>query len=195
MKNKEFYELIEGDIFVRDSSVRNVEFEKYSKKWFRHIKRNSISMYFNRNEKIFRLTYWYRVKQNYSSRNSFIGMMGRFMYRKYNRKYQTIIGTANIGMGLHIVHDSNAFINANMIGKYCTIFQNVTIGVDGKGGKPTIGNHVRIYSNAVICGNIRVGDRCIIGANAFVNRDLPDDSVVINNCTIVKRRTISNKNE
>lgn len=122
MKNREFYEVIEGDIFIRDSSVRNIGFEKYSKEWFRHIKRNSISMYFKRNEEIFGLIYWYRVKQNYSSHNLSIGMMGRFMYRKYNRKYQTTIGTTDIGKRLHIVHDRNVFINANRIGKYCIAF-------------------------------------------------------------------------
>ena len=63
-----------------------------------------------------------------------------------------------------------------IIGNNCRIYQHVTIGA-GKGGYPIIGNNVTIYANSVVVGNIRIGDNCIIGANSFVNVDVPDNSV------------------
>ena len=33
----------------------------------------------------------------------------------------------------------------------------------------------------MVCGNIRVGNDVLIAANAFVNFDVPNDSVVIGN--------------
>ena len=63
-----------------------------------------------------------------------------------------------------------------IIGNDCRIYQHVTIGA-GKGGYPIIGNNVTIYANSVVVGNIRIGDNCIIGANSFVNVDVPDNSV------------------
>ena len=69
------------------------------------------------------------------------------------------------------------------IGKGCTIFQQVTIGSntlpDSKGfGAPIIGDNVYIGAGAKIIGNVHVGDRCRIGANAVVVRDVPADTVV-----------------
>ena len=42
---------------------------------------------------------------------------------------------------------------------------------------PTIGNNVTIYAGAVIVGNIKIGDNVVIGANSFVNKDIPDNEV------------------
>ncbi|MDR2010191.1 MAG: serine O-acetyltransferase [Bacteroidales bacterium] len=47
------------------------------------------------------------------------------------------------------------------------------------GGKPTIGNNVKIYAGAKLIGGIKVGDNVKIGANAVVVKDVPD------NCTVV----------
>ena len=44
---------------------------------------------------------------------------------------------------------------------------------------PTIGDDVRIYPGAKIVGKVHIGDRCIIGANAVVVKDVPDDTLVV----------------
>lgn len=62
------------------------------------------------------------------------------------------------------------------IGSNCRIYQHVTIGA-GRGGYPTIGNNVTIYPNCTICGKIVIGDDVIIGANSFVNQDIPANCV------------------
>lgn len=70
------------------------------------------------------------------------------------------------------------------IGNNCTIYQNVTIGTDKyehgglEGYYPTIGSNVTIYSGAVICGPVKIGDGAVIGANAVVKNDVPPKAVV-----------------
>jgi serine O-acetyltransferase len=72
------------------------------------------------------------------------------------------------------------------IGEKCIIYQNVTIGAksikDSEDKKyPTIGNNVFIGSHAVIIGNIIIGDNVVIGAASFVNKDIPNNTVVVGN--------------
>ena len=70
------------------------------------------------------------------------------------------------------------------IGKNCNIAQGVTIGQQNRGkkaGYPTIGNEVWIGTNAVIVGNIHIGNNVLIAPNSYVNFDVPDNSIVIGN--------------
>lgn len=82
----------------------------------------------------------------------------------------------NLGGDFCLTH-RYCVINAKSIGEHVSILQGVTIGKD-KTGKPSIGNHVIIYPNAVVVGGIHIGDNVVIGANAFVNFDVPDNSTV-----------------
>lgn len=84
----------------------------------------------------------------------------------------------NGGGGNTLEHNGLGVVISRMaiIGNDCRIYQHVTIGA-GKGGYPIIGNNVTIYANSVVVGNIRIGDNCIIGANSFVNVDVPDNTV------------------
>lgn len=72
------------------------------------------------------------------------------------------------------------------IGKNCKIYQNVTIGY-GKRNEltnknvPTIGDNVRIYSNAVVIGGITIGNNAKIGAGSVVINDVPDNATVVGN--------------
>ncbi len=66
------------------------------------------------------------------------------------------------------------------IGERVIIGQNTTIGrsLDPE-DFPTIGNDVYISAGARIIGKITVGNNVIIGANAVVNKDVPDNSIVV----------------
>lgn len=48
-------------------------------------------------------------------------------------------------------------------------------------GVPTIGERVCICVNATVIGNITVGNDVLIAANAIVDFDVPDHSVVTGN--------------
>lgn len=89
-----------------------------------------------------------------------------------------------IGKGFFIGHFGTIVISINArIGENCNIAHNTTIGA-GRGkraGAPQIGNFVWIGTGAVIVGNIKIDDNVLIAPNAFVNFDVPSNSVVIGN--------------
>jgi serine O-acetyltransferase len=80
--------------------------------------------------------------------------------------------------GLGVVIGRGAKIDKNTV-----IYQNVTIGGNGKekllNGHPRIGSNVTICANAVIMGPIIIGDGAIIGAGAIVITDIPTNAVAV----------------
>jgi serine O-acetyltransferase len=88
-----------------------------------------------------------------------------------------------IGPGLFLPHSIGIVIGHEVIiGRNCEFFQNVTIGSNRKkkNGRymPIIGDNVSIGSGAVIVGPIKIGDHVIIGANSYVDKDVPSDVVI-----------------
>jgi serine O-acetyltransferase len=70
------------------------------------------------------------------------------------------------------------------IGNFCNINHNITIGRQNRGdkkGAPSIGNKVWIGTGSVIVGKITIGDDVLIAPNAYVNFDVPPNSIVIGN--------------
>lgn len=90
---------------------------------------------------------------------------------------------ANIGVGLYIVHSGCIVLHPDVvIGEYCTLSHDVTIGLGGRGEKlgcPKIGDRVYIAPGAKIFGAITIGNDVAIGANAVVTKDLPDNAVAV----------------
>lgn len=79
---------------------------------------------------------------------------------------------------MRIMHGFSTVINAQSIGKNFICSQQVTIGW-GKGGEPIIGDNVTIYAGAIIVGGVRIGNNVKIGAGAIVNKDVPDNTLVV----------------
>lgn len=75
------------------------------------------------------------------------------------------------------MHPFATVVNAEKIGKNCIIFQQVTVGMKN-GEKPIILDNVTITCGAKVLGGITIGNNVIIGANAVVVKDVPDNSVV-----------------
>lgn len=90
---------------------------------------------------------------------------------------------ADIGAGLYIAHSGCIVLHSDVIlGKHCTISQDVTIGMGGRGSKkgcPCIGDRVYIAPGARVFGAIVIGNDVAIGANAVVTKDLPDNAVAV----------------
>lgn len=88
-----------------------------------------------------------------------------------------------IGKGLYLPHFGGIFVHFNTkIGEYCTLGQDVTIGLGGRGdqkGCPKIGDRVCIGAGARVIGPITIGNDVAIGANAVVTKDLPDKAVAV----------------
>ena len=88
---------------------------------------------------------------------------------------------ASIGSGFFIPHTVGIVIGHQVvIGENFEVFQNVTIGSNRKekNGRfmPIIGDNVSIGSGAVVVGSIRIGDNAVIGANSYVDKDIPENS-------------------
>lgn len=45
-------------------------------------------------------------------------------------------------------------------------------------GVPVIGDNVNMGVHAVVIGNIKIGNGCIIGAGAVVTKSFPENSVI-----------------
>jgi serine O-acetyltransferase len=83
--------------------------------------------------------------------------------------------TCKIGMHLFLPHPYGLVMAAKTeIGNNCTIGPWVIIGRLAKGkGNPSIKDDVYIGPRATILGEITIGSNAIIGANAFVIKDVP----------------------
>ena len=74
----------------------------------------------------------------------------------------------------------STYLNAEAIGDNFYCLHLVTLG-NGKGGRPTIGNNVKIYTGATVFGGVKIGDNATIGAGAVVFCDVPDGCTVVGN--------------
>lgn len=90
----------------------------------------------------------------------------------------------HIGPGAHFEHNYATYLNAESIGSNFYCLQLVTLG-NGKGGRPTIGDNVSIYTGATIYGGIRIGNNVKIAAGSVVFHDVPDNCVVAGNPAVV----------
>ena len=133
--------------------------------------------------------YLLRTTQKYP-KHTFLGTFWRLVLRHYQIKYGfQIYPETQIGAGLYLGHWGSLVINPKTkIGKNCNIAQGVTIAQANRGkneGVPEIGDEVWIGPNAVIVGNIKIGNNVLIAPNAYVNFDVPENSVVIGNPGII----------
>lgn len=129
--------------------------------------------------------YILRKTQHYR-KNSVLGMFWRLVLRHHQIKYGfQIYPETQIGEGFYLGHWGNVVINPKAkIGKNCNIAQGVSIAQANRGkneGVPEIGDEVWIGPNAVVVGNIKIGNNVLIAPNAYVNFDVPANSVVIGN--------------
>ena len=122
------------------------------------------------NHKEFRNLYIYR-----NTERVHFNRLVRLLYSPLESLY---ILSNEIGGGLYIQHGFSSYIAADTIGENCWINQQVTIGYNGKGVAPKIGNNVMIFCGAKVLGDITIGDNAQIGANAVVTKDVEPGAVM-----------------
>jgi acetyltransferase-like isoleucine patch superfamily enzyme len=90
--------------------------------------------------------------------------------------------------GCHVVVKAGLTIgDRTLIGEYVAIHDEAHVIENGKvkgrnefDAKPiTIGSDVWIGAKATILPGVTIGDRCIVGANAVVTKDIPEGSVAV----------------
>jgi serine O-acetyltransferase len=90
---------------------------------------------------------------------------------------------AKIARGVEIWHGQGTVIGQNsVVGENTLILHQVTIG----SGFVVIGERVRVGTGAKILGTIKIGDDCVIGANAVITKSLPDRTLVVADTTQTK---------
>ena len=114
--------------------------------------------------------------------NHHVPLLPKFIYYTQRIFHKcSIPASCEIGEGTKFGYGGIAvIIHARaVIGKHCIIGACTTIG--GKSGwfeVPIIGDNVQISAGARILGPVRIGNNVIIGANAVVVKDIPDNCVV-----------------
>ena len=109
---------------------------------------------------------------------SFLKYFWLYRYNKLSLKLGYEVPFNVFGKGLRINHKGLLIVNgAAKIGDYCDIGMGVIIG-EKNALSPIIGNNVTIFPGAILIGNIKIGDNCIIGANALVNKSFESNSVL-----------------
>ena len=129
----------------------------------------------------FKFAFWLRLAKHFDN-NKVLGIFPKLIFKYYKRVYVSDINyRANIGYAFCIRHVfSTTFGQHVIIGNNFTIVHSVTIA--GKNGQfPVIGNNVYLGSGCCVLGGVSIGNNVVIGANAVVTKDIPDNAVVVGN--------------
>ncbi len=123
-------------------------------------------------------------KKSYSFKPFYLPL--KMMLRFYSRYYGfQISDKVSIGKGFYIGHYGTTIVNDNaIIGENCNIAPGVVVGQTNRGtkkGTPIIGNFVWMGINSIIVGGINIGNNVLIAPGAYVNFDVPDNSIVMGN--------------
>ncbi len=127
---------------------------------------------------IYRLEYTLGGKKNLLITSWICKAVSRLLSTHYN---VYIDKKAIIGKGFCISHCFSIMISECSIGDNVTVMQQVTIGSSRGGnraGFPTIGSNVFIGCGAKIIGKVKIGNNVVVGANAVVTKDIPDNAIV-----------------
>lgn len=124
----------------------------------------------------------YCMNTNKKIRTKFL----RFRLENYGIKLGFTIEPNTFGPGLCLCHNGTIVINGNCkIGANARIHAGVNIGNYSRfdenwtpDNAPIIGDNVYIGPGAKLFGKINIGNNVAIGANAVVNKDVPDNVTV-----------------
>ncbi|MBT2701023.1 serine acetyltransferase [Bacillus sp. ISL-40] len=131
--------------------------------WTFNVNLRRLEYYTNNKKKIAELFYKWKVKK--------LGM-----------KLGWSIPINVFGPGLCIVHYGTVIVNGGVkVGSNCRIHAGVNIGANGGGDDdtPILGDNVYIGPGAKLFGRIKIGNNCVVAANAVVNKSFEEDNVTI----------------
>ena len=128
--------------------------------------------------------------EQWREKNKIVFIFYRLLYEHYKIKYMMDIpAKVKIGKGFRIEHLGGIVINPKaQLGENITILNGALIGAQNRGknkGFPKIGNRVWIGTNSIIVGGIEIGDNVLIAPGAYVNFDVPDNSIVLGNPGVI----------
>jgi len=145
-------------------------------------------------------TFWllvfhrYRFWVNSRFKNKFLRMSMKIFSLLGQRTFEIItkseiLSTADIAPGFCFAGKGGVTLGAKKIGRGCIIYENVTIGRDHLYNIPELGEFVRVGSNSVIYGGIRIGNGVIIKESTVLTKSVPDYCVVQGNPGRIVKKT------
>lgn len=145
-------------------------------------------------ERGFHMLFLYRVQQALR-KIPFIGtFIARILHYISSCLYACEVSIfCEIEGGVYIPHATGIITAPYVVIKSgTTLFQGVTIGrhIDHKGRQEcVIENDAILAAGCKVIGNVTVGKRSIVGANAVVLKDVPDDHLAVGVPAVLKKRT------
>jgi serine O-acetyltransferase len=132
----------------------------------------------------------------YSVRPALLRKLCSFIYKVLYKIIQIITGIelpceTIVGRNFVIDHFGGIIVSGYArFGDNCRIRNGVVVGLRRveEPVAPVVGNNVDIGAGAKLLGPIRIGDNSIIGANAVVIEDVPENSIAIGVPAVVKPR-------
>jgi len=120
-------------------------------------------------------TFWYRVSRLLLRAHLRFAAEAAQAFARFATHIDVSV-LAEIGPGLSFFHGGGAVIGkGTRIGARVTLCQGVTTG----GGRPVIGDDVVLWAGAKVIGDVTIGDRAEVGANAVVLSDVPADHLAV----------------
>ncbi|WP_163379876.1 serine O-acetyltransferase [Cyclobacterium sp. SYSU L10401] len=164
MSRSELLELIRSDAGAEKGKF----FLKVAKKL---LISNSFKLILN-----YRLGYFFQTRGN-------AWLCKLLKHRQIKRHSCQISYKAKIGKKISFPHPIAIVIGDGVqIADRVKIWQQVTIGSHGKAGTdlqyPKIGSGVRIFTGAVVIGDVQLGENSTVGALSLVTRDVAPNSTV-----------------
>lgn len=140
---------------------------------------------------VYRLGRW-----RYGLRPALLRKLFSFVYKLLYKFVQIITGIelpceVPIGKNFVIEHSGGIVVSGfASFGDNCRIRNGVVIGLSRVSDPcaPRFGNNVDIGAGAKVLGNIHIGDNVLIGANAVVLTDVPDNCIAVGVPAVIKPR-------
>lgn len=129
----------------------------------------------------FKFSFWLRLAKHYD-KVTLIRWIPKLFFMYYKRVLVSDINyRAEIGAGFSLYHVfGTSFSEKVKLGVNNTILHGVSLG--GINGQyPTAGNNVYFGPGCCVLGGITLGNNVVIGANAVVTKDIPDNAIVVGN--------------
>ena len=134
----------------------------------------------------------------YTIRIKLIRKIFSFFYKVLYKFVQIITGIelpceVDVGSNFLIDHFGGVVISGYAkFGNHCRIRNGVVVGLKNIEYPlaPQIGNYVDIGAGAKLFGDIKIGNNVIIGANAVVLCDVPDNSIAVGVPATIKPKKV-----
>lgn len=123
-----------------------------------------------------KIAHWFWIKNH--------KLIGRFLSH-INRFFTgiEIHPGAQIGRRFFIDHGMGVVIGeTTIVGDDVLLYKGVVLGgtsLESKKRHPTIGNNVVVGTNAIVLGDITIGENCKIGAGSVVTKPAPPNSTIV----------------